>query len=188
MELSYAVPCSYRDGLDRLCRCDLYVYRDEDAAVVVASEREDNPGASITNTYEDLATRVWEKLGARPRCQCQCHQGRLPCPMSLPITNRRRASLALFSHPFEHPVGQPLCLDDVDLSIEGILHDHVAFVLTPPHPDSASLIRLLMTHFGPSISLLCFLLFPLVFPGKRQKFPGFHSIGINPGNTWVLSS
>ena len=27
MELSYAGPCSYRDGLGRLCRCDLYVYR-----------------------------------------------------------------------------------------------------------------------------------------------------------------
>ncbi len=65
MELSYAGPCSYRDGLDRLCRCDLYVYRDEDAAVVVASEREDNPGASITNTYEDLATGVWQKFGLR---------------------------------------------------------------------------------------------------------------------------
>ena len=49
MELSYAGLCSYRDGLGRLCRCDLYVYREGDAAVVVASEREDNPGASITN-------------------------------------------------------------------------------------------------------------------------------------------
>jgi len=63
MELSYAGPCSYRDALGRLCRCDLHVYRDGDAAVVVASEREDNPGASITNTYEYLATGVWQKLG-----------------------------------------------------------------------------------------------------------------------------
>jgi hypothetical protein len=63
MELSYHGPCSYRDGLGRLCRCDLYVYREGDAAVVVASEHEDNPGASITNTYEDLATGVWQKLG-----------------------------------------------------------------------------------------------------------------------------
>jgi len=63
MELSYAGPCSYRDGLGRLCRCELHVYRDGDAAVVVASELEDNPGASITNTYEDLATGVWQKLG-----------------------------------------------------------------------------------------------------------------------------
>jgi hypothetical protein len=31
--------------------------RDGDAAVVVASEREDNPGASITNTYEYLGFR-----------------------------------------------------------------------------------------------------------------------------------
>jgi hypothetical protein len=62
MVLSYAGLCRYRDGLGRLCRCDLYVYRDGDAAVVVASEREDNPGPSITNTYEDLATGVWEKL------------------------------------------------------------------------------------------------------------------------------
>ena len=50
MELSYAGPCSYRDALGRLYRCDLYVYRDGDAAVVVASEREDNPGVSMTNT------------------------------------------------------------------------------------------------------------------------------------------
>jgi len=63
MELSYHGPCSYRDALGCLCRCDLYVSRDGDAAVVVASEREDNPGASITNTYEDLATGVWQKLG-----------------------------------------------------------------------------------------------------------------------------
>jgi hypothetical protein len=63
MELSYAGPCSYRDALGRLCRCDLHVYRDGDAAtMVVASEREDNPGASITNTYEYLATGVWQKL------------------------------------------------------------------------------------------------------------------------------
>jgi hypothetical protein len=63
MELSYAGPCSYRDGLGRLCRCDLHVYRDGDTAAVVASEREGNPGASITNTYEYLATGVWQKLG-----------------------------------------------------------------------------------------------------------------------------
>jgi hypothetical protein len=37
MELSYQGPCSYRDGLGRLCRCELYVYRGGDAAVVVAS-------------------------------------------------------------------------------------------------------------------------------------------------------
>lgn len=63
MELSYAGACSYRDGLGRLCRCDLHVYRDGATAVVVASERADNPGASITNTYNHLATGVCQKLG-----------------------------------------------------------------------------------------------------------------------------
>ena len=62
MELSYAGLCSYRDGLGRLCRCDLHVYRDGDAAVIVASERHDNPGASITNSYENLATGVYQKM------------------------------------------------------------------------------------------------------------------------------
>jgi hypothetical protein len=63
MKLTYTGLCSYRDDLDRLCRCDLHVYRDGDAAVVVASERADNPGSSITNSYENLATGVWQKMG-----------------------------------------------------------------------------------------------------------------------------
>ena len=62
MELSYAGLCSYRDGNSRLCRCDLHVYREGSVAVVVAHEREDNPGSSITNSYEYLATGVWKKL------------------------------------------------------------------------------------------------------------------------------
>lgn len=62
MELSYSGLCSYRDGLGRLCRCDLHVFRDREAVVVVASERADNPGASITNSYEYLATGVWQKM------------------------------------------------------------------------------------------------------------------------------
>jgi hypothetical protein len=65
MVLSYAGLCRYRDGLGRLCRCDLHVYRDGEATVVVACEREDNPRTSITNTYEDLATGVWQKFGLR---------------------------------------------------------------------------------------------------------------------------
>ena len=63
MELTYAGLCSYRDGHGRLCRCNLQVYRDGNTAVVVATEREDNPGSSITNSYEYLATGVWQKLG-----------------------------------------------------------------------------------------------------------------------------
>jgi hypothetical protein len=63
MELSCAGLCSYRDGNGRLCRCHLQVYRDGDIAVVVATELEDNPGASITNSFEYLATGVWQKLG-----------------------------------------------------------------------------------------------------------------------------
>jgi hypothetical protein len=43
MEWSYVGPCVYRDGA---------------AAVVVASEREDNPGASVTNAFEHMATEV----------------------------------------------------------------------------------------------------------------------------------
>jgi hypothetical protein len=63
MELSYAGLCSYCDGNGRLCRCHLQVYRDGDIAVVVATELEDNPGSSITNSFEYLATGVWQKLG-----------------------------------------------------------------------------------------------------------------------------
>ncbi len=63
MELHYAGLCSYRDGNGRLCRCNLQVYRDGETGVVVATEREDNPGASITNSFEYLATGVWHKLG-----------------------------------------------------------------------------------------------------------------------------
>ena len=63
MKLAYTGLCSYRDDLGRLCRCDLHVYRDGNAAVVVASERADNPGSSITNSYENLATGVWQKMG-----------------------------------------------------------------------------------------------------------------------------
>jgi hypothetical protein len=62
MQLAYSGLCSYRDGNGRLCRCDLQVYRDGDVAVVVATEREDNPGSSITNSYAYLATGVWQKL------------------------------------------------------------------------------------------------------------------------------
>jgi len=65
MGLSYSGLCSYRDALNRLCRCDLQVYRDGDTAVVVASERADNPGSSITNSFEYLATGVWQKLGLK---------------------------------------------------------------------------------------------------------------------------
>ncbi len=63
LPLTYSALCSYRDGLGRLCRCNLYVYLNATCAVVIASEREDNPGASITNSYEHLATGVWQKLG-----------------------------------------------------------------------------------------------------------------------------
>jgi hypothetical protein len=63
MQLAYHGLRSYRDGNGRLCRCDLQVYRDGDVAVVVVSEREDNPGSSITNSYGYLATGVWQKLG-----------------------------------------------------------------------------------------------------------------------------
>jgi len=63
MKLTYAGLCSYRDGNGRLCRCDLHVYLHGKAAVVVAHEREDNPGSSITNSYEYLASGVWKKLG-----------------------------------------------------------------------------------------------------------------------------
>lgn len=39
-------------------QCDLYVYAVGDHLVAVASERDDNPGASVTNTAEHAATAV----------------------------------------------------------------------------------------------------------------------------------
>lgn len=63
MQLAYSGLCSYHDGNGRLCRCDLQVYRNGETAVVVATEREDNPGSSVTNSYGYLATGVWQKMG-----------------------------------------------------------------------------------------------------------------------------
>lgn len=39
-------------------RCDLYVYEVDGRLIAVASERDDNPGASVTNTAERAATAV----------------------------------------------------------------------------------------------------------------------------------
>ena len=60
--LNYSGLCSYRDARGEVCRCDLLVYRNREAAVVIATERADNPGSSITQSYEHMATGVWQKL------------------------------------------------------------------------------------------------------------------------------
>ena len=39
-------------------RADLYVYELGERLVAIASEREDNPGASVTNTAEHLASAI----------------------------------------------------------------------------------------------------------------------------------
>ena len=57
---------SYRGyhGCRSLCR--LRIYKPEDVAggpwVVIASELADNPGTSVTNACERIATAVWQKL------------------------------------------------------------------------------------------------------------------------------
>jgi len=43
-------------------RCDLRVFTDETAYLVIATERDDNPGTSVTNMAEHLAWAVWRYL------------------------------------------------------------------------------------------------------------------------------
>jgi len=43
-------------------QCDIRVFTDGTAYLVIATEREDNPGTSITNMAEHLAWAVWRYL------------------------------------------------------------------------------------------------------------------------------
>jgi len=51
---------TYPGLFDRPVETDLLIIGDGVRPVVVATERADNPGASITNTAERLATAIWE--------------------------------------------------------------------------------------------------------------------------------
>ena len=51
-------------------RCHLRVYQpeqeDSGIPVVIATQYRDNPGTSITNAAEDIASAVWNRLGCPP--------------------------------------------------------------------------------------------------------------------------
>lgn len=66
MQIEYDGLCSYRDGQGQLCRCQVQVFRDGQQAVVVACEIEENPGSSITSSYEYLADGLVDKLSLSP--------------------------------------------------------------------------------------------------------------------------
>lgn len=53
----------YSGLFDRPVQADVMIIRTGDKPVVIATERADNPGASITNTIEKLAKAVAEKNG-----------------------------------------------------------------------------------------------------------------------------
>ncbi len=54
-------------GTDRRSMCHIYVsqYEKGEIATVVASEIKDNPGPSITNSFEDLAFAIMNGIGIR---------------------------------------------------------------------------------------------------------------------------
>ena len=62
MEFTYSGQCSDRDDLGRLNRCNLHVYRRHAAVGVIAGKRADNPGSSITNSYENFTTGLWQNM------------------------------------------------------------------------------------------------------------------------------
>lgn len=54
---------SYAGLFDRPVVTDVVIVRDGSVPVVIATERSDNPGASITNTIEKLAARLMQETG-----------------------------------------------------------------------------------------------------------------------------
>lgn len=42
-------------------KCGLNIYEREDRAIVLLTERPDNPGTSVTNSIEELATRIYNE-------------------------------------------------------------------------------------------------------------------------------
>jgi hypothetical protein len=56
-----ALPFSYK-GLHGQARCNLVVVQQADGVAVLLSEHDDNPGTSITNWYEKLATIVQQQF------------------------------------------------------------------------------------------------------------------------------
>ena len=57
----------YRGYWGRPAKCGLEVYRHENFTLVIATELNDNPGTSITNMAEPLATEVCKDLGVPAR-------------------------------------------------------------------------------------------------------------------------
>ena len=48
-------------------RCGLDIWQSKDATVVVVTELHDNPGTSVTNVAESLATQVCRQYGISPQ-------------------------------------------------------------------------------------------------------------------------
>ena len=57
----------YRAILGWRAKCDLEIVRHPDFVLVIASERNDNPGTSVTNWAEHLATEVCRVYDIPPR-------------------------------------------------------------------------------------------------------------------------
>ena len=65
--MSVAFKYPYKGYGDRPAKCGLDVFRHQDFALVIATELEDNPGTSVTNMAEGLATKVCKDLGIAAR-------------------------------------------------------------------------------------------------------------------------
>ena len=57
----------YRANLGWRAKCDLEILRHPDFVLVIASERNDNPGTGVTNWAEHLATEVCRVYDVPPR-------------------------------------------------------------------------------------------------------------------------
>ena len=65
---SYDGPFGYTDALGRRGRCYLQVFEPRGSLpLAIACEVPDNPGPSITNAAEHLATQIWQQLLPRAR-------------------------------------------------------------------------------------------------------------------------
>jgi len=86
----------YRGFLGCKCFCDLEIVRLIDRrTLVIATEREDNPGTSITNVAEHLASNVCVRFGIEPEKLIWIEHYGYPDPLQRPrtyelVTFRRR--------------------------------------------------------------------------------------------------
>ena len=56
----------FNEGTRRPSRCDIEIYRSDEHHLVIATERDDNPGLSITNGAEYLWAQVLKQFRLNP--------------------------------------------------------------------------------------------------------------------------